>query len=112
MNRHLLPHVLVALTAVAMLASGCFGAKEQSPPQGDEPPSTPSPTATRSTKPPPVAPLNASVPSRIAWNNCQGFDSTIFFYDNVVDLDDGQTPPGWEPGPTQDDRYFVQVNRY
>lgn len=51
------------------------------------------------------------MPSHIAWNKCQGLESTIFFYDNVVDLDDGQTPPGWEPSPTQDDRYFFQVNR-
>jgi hypothetical protein len=114
MSRGHLRRSLLLLAGLALAASGCLGTKGSPPADSPMPAQPASTSATQTTADlPPVAPppAAASVPPQIAWNKCQGLDSSIFFYDNVVDLDGGRTPPGWEPDPTQDDRYLFMMNR-
>ncbi|MHB1260084.1 MAG: hypothetical protein ACYC2H_00060 [Thermoplasmatota archaeon] len=102
-------HVAVILVLAGIAFSGCLG-------ETKDPQPTPTTTATNTGAPssttvsPPPPPLQNETRPLIAWNHCRGFASTVFFYANVVDLDDGQTPPGWEPTLTQDDRYLLAVN--
>jgi hypothetical protein len=63
--------------------------------QGSSPPDLPFPNADG----------NVTVP--LAFNQCTSISATIPFYQNLVDLDDGQTPPGWTMDTVDDDRYFV-----
>jgi hypothetical protein len=58
-----------------------------------------------------LTPPIASIPTQIAWNECQGLEAALPHYNALVDVDDGETPPGWEPEADQDGRHYFMLNR-
>ncbi len=76
------------------------GSGSVEPTVSGEPPST-------GDVPRPDPPLQ--VPAFISWNECQGTGASIP-YANALMLDEGETPPGWEPSPDQNDFYSFYLN--
>lgn len=96
---------LLPLAFVALMLAGC--SQQADPPQnggGDASPSGDSTGVTNGTLP-------AAIPAEIAWNECHGIGATMSYYGNVINVDQGKTPPGWEPDATEDNRYYFMVNR-
>jgi hypothetical protein len=95
---------LLALLATLTLA-GCAG----SSPQGSQD----APATAESETPPlgtPTARSNATAP-KISWNGCTGLGGTLSYYGNIVDVDKGRRPAGWESDAQEDHRYFFTANR-
>lgn len=99
--------VWLSLVASCLLA-GCFN---DSPRSGNSDTTATSQSSTVSTSSSaPITPdPSEPIPGSITWNECHGLGIAID-WPNALSLEGGETPPGWEAGPAEADRYQVSLN--